>query len=51
MNVALDVESADAARELVRRIGPEISFYKVGMELFCASGMDYVRELLAQGIV
>ena len=47
--VALDVESADAARELVRRIGPEISFYKVGMELFCASGMDYVRELLAQG--
>src|SRR5258708_21552310 len=47
--VALDVESADAARDLVRHIGPEISFYKVGMELYCASGMDYVRELLAQG--
>jgi orotidine-5'-phosphate decarboxylase len=47
--VALDVESADVARDLVRRIGPEVSFYKVGMELYCASGMDYVRELLAQG--
>src|SRR5438105_10954721 len=47
--VALDVESADEARSLVRRIGPEITFYKVGMELYCAAGMDYVRELLGQG--
>ncbi len=47
--VALDVESTDAARDLVRRIGPEVSFYKVGMELYCAAGMDYVRELLGQG--
>jgi orotidine-5'-phosphate decarboxylase len=47
--VALDVESAAEARELVRRIGPEISFYKVGMELYCAAGMDFVRELLGQG--
>jgi len=47
--VALDVESAEAARDVVRRIGPEISFYKVGMELYCAAGMDYVRELLGQG--
>jgi orotidine-5'-phosphate decarboxylase len=47
--VALDVDSAEEARALVRRIGPEISFYKVGMELYCAAGMDFVRELLAEG--
>jgi len=47
--VALDVESAEEARDLVRRIGPDVSIYKVGMELYCAAGMDYVRELLEQG--
>ena len=47
--VALDVESPEEARDLVRRIGPDISIYKVGMELYCAAGMDFVRELLSQG--
>jgi hypothetical protein len=47
--VALDVESAEEARGIVRRIGPAVSFYKVGMELYCAAGMDFVRELLDQG--
>lgn len=47
--VALDVESAAEARDLVRRIGPDVTIYKVGMELYCAAGMDYVRELLGQG--
>jgi orotidine-5'-phosphate decarboxylase len=47
--VALDVESAEEARGLVRRIGPEVSFYKVGLELYCAAGMDFVRELLGEG--
>ena len=46
--VALDVESAAEARALVRAIGPEIGFYKVGMELYCAAGMDFVRWLLSQ---
>ena len=45
--VALDVESAAEARALVRQIGR--GFYKVGMELYCAAGMDFVRELLAEG--
>ena len=47
--VALDVESAEEARGLVRRIGPSVSFYKVGMELYCAAGMDFVRELQGEG--
>src|SRR5882672_2040717 len=47
--IALDVESAGQARDLVRRIGPRADFYKVGLELYAAAGMDFVRELLDQG--
>src|SRR4051794_37861122 len=47
--VALDVESAEEARALVRRIGPRVNFYKVGLELYAAAGMDLVRGLLADG--
>lgn len=47
--VALDVESAAEARELVSRLGGRVNFYKVGMELYAATGMEVVRELLAQG--
>jgi orotidine-5'-phosphate decarboxylase len=47
--VALDVESAAAARELVARLGSHVNFYKVGMELYAAAGMEVVRELLSQG--
>jgi orotidine-5'-phosphate decarboxylase len=47
--VALDVESAAEARALVARIGPRVNFYKVGLELYAAAGMDFVKELLAQG--
>ena len=47
--VALDVDSAAEARALVARLGDRIGFYKVGMELYAAAGMDFVRELLDQG--
>ena len=47
--VALDLESAERARELVDRLGDSISFYKVGLELYTAAGMDFVRELTARG--
>ena len=43
------MDSAEKARELVARLGSRIGFYKVGMELYAAAGMDYVRELLEQG--
>ena len=48
--VALDVENADKARELVRRLGDAVSFYKVGLELFTAAGMPFVRELIDGGL-
>jgi orotidine-5'-phosphate decarboxylase len=47
--VALDVESAREASALVSRLGEHVRFYKVGMELYAAAGMEFVRELLAQG--
>jgi orotidine-5'-phosphate decarboxylase len=47
--VALDVDAAAEARAIVRRLGPAIGFYKVGLELYTAAGMDFVRELLDQG--
>ena len=45
--VALDVDSAPEARSLVERLGSSIDFYKVGMELYAAAGMEFVRELIA----
>ncbi len=47
--IALDVETAEQARELVARLGGDANFYKVGMELYAAAGMDFVRELIGQG--
>lgn len=47
--VALDLESAQAARELVERLGDAVGFYKVGLELYAAAGMEFVRELIARG--
>jgi len=47
--VALDVESADQARQLVDRLDDTVSFYKVGLELYAAAGMEFVRELSGRG--
>ena len=47
--VALDVESAGDAHALISKIGPRVNFYKVGLELYAAAGMDFVRGLLADG--
>lgn len=47
--VALDVESAAEARSLVDSLGGAASFYKVGLELYAAAGMDFVKELKSRG--
>jgi len=47
--VALDVPTADEARELVAPLAGVLSFFKVGYELFIAEGLPFVRELLAAG--
>jgi orotidine-5'-phosphate decarboxylase len=47
--IALDVASAAEARGLVAALGDTADFYKVGLELYAAAGMDFVRELKGQG--
>ena len=47
--IALDVETAIEARDLVKRIGARVDFYKVGLELYAAAGPEIVRELIGQG--
>ncbi len=47
--VALDVASAAEARALVERLGDTVAIYKVGLELYAAAGMPFVRELIGEG--
>ena len=47
--LALDVASADEAKRLVDRIGQEIAFVKIGLELFTAAGPEIVRWALENG--
>lgn len=47
--IALDVDSPDEASQLIDRIGPDADFYKVGMELYAAAGMQFVSQLGAMG--
>jgi orotidine-5'-phosphate decarboxylase len=47
--IALDVPSVREARALIAALGDDADFYKVGLELYAVGGMDFVRELKAQG--
>jgi orotidine-5'-phosphate decarboxylase len=47
--IALDFRSAAEADRLVASLGDSTDFYKVGMELYAAAGMDYVRGLIDRG--
>ncbi|HEY8063683.1 MAG TPA: orotidine-5'-phosphate decarboxylase [Methylosinus sp.] len=46
--VALDVDSVEAARALVARLGDSVAFYKIGMELAYGGGLPLVEELTAK---
>jgi orotidine-5'-phosphate decarboxylase len=47
--VALDVDSAEEARSLVAKLGSHVNFYKVGLELYAAAGVELVHELVREG--
>ncbi len=48
--VALDFPGVDAARALVERLGPAVTFYKIGLELVMAiGGLDLARDLHDSG--
>jgi orotidine-5'-phosphate decarboxylase len=47
--VALDVDTLDDALQLVDALGDDVSFYKVGLQLFMAGGLSSVRRLVGAG--
>ncbi|MEH6950797.1 orotidine-5'-phosphate decarboxylase [Nitrobacter sp. NHB1] len=47
--VALDFWEVEDARKLVRKLGDEVSFYKVGLGLQLVGGNEFARELIAEG--
>jgi len=47
--VALDVPSADKIPAIVNSLPSEISYYKIGLELFAASGPDALKYLSDNG--
>ncbi|MBV9611985.1 MAG: orotidine 5'-phosphate decarboxylase, partial [Acidobacteriaceae bacterium] len=47
--IALDVDKPAEALKLVETIGSSAEFYKVGMELYAAAGMEIVSQLNAFG--
>lgn len=47
--VALDVDSAAEARQIVAALGPQVGFYKIGLQLLTAEGPALARELVAGG--
>lgn len=47
--VALDFPALEAARAFVARLGPAVTFYKIGLELAMSGGLELARELAGQG--
>ena len=48
--VALDVETAGEAREIIEEIGTDVGGFKIGLQLFTAAGASFVREVVAKNI-
>src|SRR5215467_2518145 len=47
--VALDVATKGRALELVKQLRGQISFFKIGLQLYTAEGPDIVRAVLSTG--
>jgi orotidine-5'-phosphate decarboxylase len=47
--IALDFDNAAQARTLINQLGDSVDFYKIGMELYAAEGMPFVREVVDRG--
>jgi orotidine-5'-phosphate decarboxylase len=47
--VALDVPDAGAALQIVDLLGSDVSFFKIGLQLYTAAGPEIVRRVLATG--
>jgi orotidine-5'-phosphate decarboxylase len=47
--IALDVETAAEAREIVGELRSEVGAFKIGLQLFTSAGASFVREMVAGG--
>jgi orotidine-5'-phosphate decarboxylase len=47
--VALDVPTKEEALTLVEKLGGQISFFKIGLQLYTAEGPEIVRAILSTG--
>ncbi len=47
--VALDVETAVEAREIIAELRGEVGAFKIGLQLFTAAGASFVREAVEDG--
>jgi orotidine-5'-phosphate decarboxylase len=47
--VALDMPTLEEAQRLVAKLGEAVTFYKVGLELLFAGGLELARALKAEG--
>jgi orotidine-5'-phosphate decarboxylase len=47
--VGLDVPNVSEATEIVKKLGPAISHYKIGYQLAFAGGLEFARELARDG--
>lgn len=47
--LALDVPDLESARKLIRELAPVVGAFKVGKELFVATGPELIREIRATG--
>ncbi|MEO6051369.1 MAG: orotidine-5'-phosphate decarboxylase [Pyrinomonadaceae bacterium] len=47
--VALDVQTADEAREITRELSGHVGAFKIGLQLFTAAGAELVREFTKAG--
>jgi orotidine-5'-phosphate decarboxylase len=48
--VALDVETAVDAREIIAELREDVGAFKIGLQLFTSAGASFVREVVADGI-
>ena len=48
--VALDVATKEKALELVQQLRDQISFFKIGLQLYTAEGPEIVQAVLAAGV-
>ena len=48
--VALDVPTADDAREIVSELRGEVGAFKIGSQLFTSAGPSFVREITESGL-